>query len=402
MLFNNIKNEFPTLKNNSKLAYFDSAASTQTHQSVIDRMNLYYEYERCNVHRGDFHISKKVSDDCETARQQVADLLSTTSDKIMFTGGATEGLNMVANWNKNAPVVIISEVEHTANILPWLAQGRTIDNGKLVVLPIEESGYIDPEKAKDVFRENPNAFCSIASTSNVIGVTNDLYKLVSYAHEFNIKVCFDACQTISSHEMDVSSNTADYVVGSGHKMFGPTGIGFLYSRLGYDIHPPYRLGGGTVVSYNYNGNVDFYEGPLKHESGTPNIAGILGLGVAAEYIKFIGYDNIADRLKEIERWLYDAGLFDIPELTLVNRRGAFSDCRNVFSFTCNNLHPSDVSAFLGLDDVAVRVGKVCAHPIVNKVSNGKGIFRVSTHFYNTEEDCKNLVESIWKTLKKLA
>jgi len=148
--------------------------------------------------------------------------------------------------------------------------------------------------------------------------------------------------------------------------------------------------------------VEFYEGPLKHESGTPNIAGILGLGVAAEWIKFIGYDNIADRLKDLEQWLSEAGLFDIPELRLTNRRGVFSDCRNVFSFTSDKFHPSDISAFVGLDNVAVRVGKVCAHPIVNKVSGGKGIFRVSSHVYNTKEDCEKLVESIWKAIKKLS
>jgi cysteine desulfurase / selenocysteine lyase len=400
MLFNNIKSEFPTLIN-SELAYFDSAASTQTHQKVLDRMNKYYEHERCNVHRGDFKLSQDVSKDCDDARHLVAGLLNTTDDNIMFTGGATEGLNMVAHWHKNYPVVIISEAEHTANILPWLAQGRTIENGRLVVLPVEESGYIDPDKANEVFRKYPYAFCSLVSTSNVIGITNNLKKIIYYAHEHGIKICLDACQTISSHEIDTSKIFPDFVVGSGHKMFGPTGIGFLYSRLGFDLYQPYRLGGGTVNTYNFNGNIEFYKGPIKHESGTPNIAGILGLGIAAEYIKFIGYENISQRLKIVEDYLSEAGLFEIPELKLSHRLDS-KDCRNVFSFVTNNLHPSDISAFVGLDDVAVRVGKVCAHPIVNKISNGKGIFRVSTHIYNTKEDCDKLVESIWKSIKKLS
>jgi len=402
MLLDNIKNEFPTLKNNPDLVYFDSAASTQTHQSVLDRMTEYYEQERCNVHRGDFHISKKVTDDCETARTQVAELLNAKTDKVMFTSGATEGLNMVAHWHKNAPVVIISEAEHTANILPWLAQGRTVENGRLIVLPVNEAGYINPDQAVEVFKKFPYAFCSFASTSNVLGVTNELKRILHSAHDNGIKVCLDACQTLSSHQIDASNLFPDYVVGGGHKMFGPTGIGFLYSRLGFDIHGPYRLGGGTVNTYNFSGNVEFYEGPLKHESGTPNIAGILGLGVAAEWINYVGYDAIGESLKDIEYWLSEAGLFDIPYLKLVNRRGVFSDCRNVFSFTTDKFHPSDISAFLGLDNVAVRVGKVCAHPIVNKVSDGKGIFRVSTHIYNTKEDCEKLVESIWKAIKKLS
>lgn len=400
MFFDNLKDEFPTLKNNPSLVYLDSAASTQTHQRVLDAMSNYYEHKRCNVNRGDFKISQEVSQQIEDARMSVAKLIKAEPEQLMFTAGATEGLNIIAEWYKDVPYVIITEAEHTANILPWIAQGRTQENGRLIVLPVTDRGTINTEEACKLLEEHPGGLLSIHSHSNVTGIATNIKKLTKAAHDNGTKVVIDGCQTIGTHEF--LKGTIDHAVFSGHKMYGPTGIGFMYSRLPLERMRAVRQGGGSVTHYDFNGNIDFYDGPAKHEVGTPNIAGILGLGVAAEWIKFTGYDNIAESLKNIEQWLSEAGLFDIPELRLVNRRGVFSDCRNVFSFTTNKLHPSDISALTGLDNVAVRVGKVCAHPIVNKVSNGKGIFRVSTHVYNSKEDCEKLVESIWKVINKLA
>ena len=279
------KDQFPTLSNDNTLAYFDSAASTQTHQSVLDRMNKYYEHQRCNVNRGDFRISQEVSNEVEVAREQVADLINAKPEQIMFTSGATEGLNIIAEWYKDAPVVIITEAEHTANILPWIAQGRTIENGRLQVLPITEYGVVDIEHAVKVFEKFPYAVLSIHSHSNVTGIGTDYKKLTKAAHDHGITVVVDACQTIGTHEFDVY--TVDHAVFSGHKMYGPTGIGFMYSRVPMEILRAVRLGGGAVRHYDFSGNIDFYDGPTKHEVGTPNIAGILGLGIAAEWIKLL-------------------------------------------------------------------------------------------------------------------
>jgi len=392
-----MKEHFSTLINNPGLAYFDSAASTQTHQAVVNRIKQYYENERCNVHRGDFHISTKVSDECEDARWSVAKLINARPEQIMFTAGATDGLNMVAKWYENVKVVIISEAEHSANIIPWLVQGRTVDNGRLVVLPLSERGVIDPDVANETFKKYPDAVLSLISTSNVNGLTNDLKTIVGMAHNQGIPVCLDACQTLSSHNIDVEELQPDWLVASGHKMFGPTGIGFIYSKMDYNELRPIRFGGGTVHSYNFNGSVDFYDGPLKHEPGTPNISGILGLGVAAEWINFVGYDEIHDQLERVQNTLTKEGLFNINGMHLIHPSDSI---RNVFSFT-TDVHPADISMYLGLDDVAVRVGKVCAHPIVNKYGKGS-ILRVSTHLYNTEEDCKKLVKSLCQTIQKLS
>lgn len=398
MFSNSIKNEFPTLQNDTSLIYLDSAASTQTHQSVLKRMNKYYEEQRCNANRGDFPISQQISADIELAREQVAELINAKPEQIMFTAGATDGLNIIAEWYKDAPYVIITEAEHTANILPWIVQGRTIDNGRLIVLPITDRGTLDTNKACELLANYPNGVLSIHSHSNVTGIGTDYKKLTKAAHGQGIKVIIDGCQTIGTHEFD--PYTVDHAVFSGHKMYGPTGIGFMYSRLPYDRYRSVRLGGGSVVSYDLNGNVDFYDGPAKHEVGTPNIAGILGLGVAAEYINYIGYDEMVKHFTEIDFAMSDTDIFNLKGLDLIYKDYR-QNGRYVYTFNCNGFHPSDVSAFLGIQNIATRVGKMCAHPIVNKLSGGKGLLRVSPGIYNTKEDIEKLSEGLCKAIAKL-
>ncbi len=398
--FDNIswKSQFPTCNNDKTLAYFDSAASTQTQQSVLDRMNKFYEEQRCNVNRGDFPISQEVSEDIEVARGQFAELINAKPEQIIFTAGATDGLNIIANWYAHLPVVMISEAEHTSNILPWLAQGRTVENGRLVVLPLNDNGMLDLNELEKACKNYPYSLLSIIGTSNVTGITNPIKKITKIAHDSGVKVVVDYCQTIASKQVDVF--TIDHAVFSGHKMYGPTGVGMLYSRLSTDTMPSAKHGGGTVTDYDFDEGITYYEGPAKHEAGTPNIAGILGVGIASEWINFIGYDSIQRKLRETALCLSDAGLFDIDGLDIVYKSHGQHE-RNVYSFLVKDAHPSDISAMLGLDNVAIRVGKLCAHPYVNKLTDGKGILRVSTGVYNTEEDCKKLVESLCKAIKKL-
>lgn len=398
MFFDNLKDEFPTLKNNPSLVYLDSAASTQTHQRVLDAMSNYYEHKRCNVNRGDFKISQEVSQQIEDARMSVAKLIKAEPEQLMFTAGATEGLNIIAEWYKDVPYVIITEAEHTANILPWIAQGRTQENGRLIVLPVTDRGTINTEEACKLLEEHPGGLLSIHSHSNVTGIATNIKKLTKAAHDNGTKVVIDGCQTIGTHEF--LKGTIDHAVFSGHKMYGPTGIGFMYSRLPLERMRAVRQGGGSVTHYDFNGNIDFYDGPAKHEVGTPNIAGILGLGVAAEWINFIGYDKIDKHFIDMDFAMSETNIFNIKGLNLIYPSYR-QNGRNVYSFTCHGYHPSDVSALIGLDDVAVRVGKMCAHPIVNKVSGGKGVLRVSPGIYNTKEDIQKLSEALCKAIKKL-
>mgnify|MGYP003110015896 FL=1 len=176
------KAEWPTLINNPDMAYFDSAASTQTHVSVLNRMKKYYEEQRCNVNRGDYRISQIVSEDIERSRESVAEILNCKAENIVFTTGATQGLNMIAEWHKDAPAVIITEAEHTANIMPWIAQGRTVENGRLIVLPITDKGMLSINEANKIFEKNPHAVLSVHSHSNVSGIPLDYKGLCRAAH----------------------------------------------------------------------------------------------------------------------------------------------------------------------------------------------------------------------------
>ena len=183
-------------------------------------------------------------------------------------------------------------------------------------------------------------------------------------------------------------------------MYGPTGIGVLYSRLSFEQHRAVRLGGGSVVHYDFKGNVEFYDGPTKHEVGTPNIAGVLGLGRAAEWMNYLAYENFEKHFTDIDFAMSETDIFNIKGLNLIYPSYR-QNGRYVYTFTCEGYHPSDVSAFLGLQNVAVRVGKLCAHPIVNKVSSGKGVLRVSPGIYTSKEDIHKLSESICKAITKL-
>lgn len=399
----NIKHQFPTLANKPDLAYFDSAASTQTHESVLNAMDEYYRHNRCNIHRGDYEISRKVSDQVEVARECVADLINAKPEQIIFTQGATEGMNMIAEWFKNVPTVFITELEHSANVMPWLAQGRNTGNGRLQLIPTHENGDVDLGELQKTLENHQGSLVSIIATSNVSGCDTPWISIANIAKSNGCSVVVDACQTVGSHRFDVGSNpTIDFAVFSGHKMYGPTGIGVLYSQHDVNKLRPTKLGGGPVQHYDVTGNVVFHEGPTKHEPGTPNVAGILGLGVAAEWINYVGYDEIIDRIMTVNSWLVDAGLYDIKGLSCVNKQLelATASPANIASFVVRGAHPSDVGALLGSKGVAVRVGKVCAHHIVNKLSSN-GILRVSWSIYNTKEDCERLVEELCQAMNKL-
>ena len=246
---------------------------------------------------------------------------------------------------------------------------------------------------------------NVIGTSNVTGSDTQWQTLAGMAKQYGMTTCVDVCQTVGSHNFDVTQADIDFAVFSGHKMYGPVGIGALYVKHDVNELRAVRSGGGTINHYDLAGNIEWVDGPEKHEPGTPNIAGIIGMGVAAEWINYIGYEEIGNKIREVSSWLHEYQIHNIAGLRPLhyNLQTALlpelASVSNIISFV-PTAHPSDIGAILGSRNVAVRAGKLCAHPCVNKYSS-KGVLRVSWSIYNTKEDCKLLVEELCKAIQKL-
>ena len=284
------KKNFPTLANNPNLAYFDSAASTQTHNAVLKAMNNYYCNFRSNTNRGEYDISEQTSNALDIAKQQVADLINVSTDNLVFTSGTTQGLNIVSKWMKSAQRVILTEAEHNANIVPWLAQGKTQENGGISVLPINDfDGLIDLFALEKLLEEDSSGktIVSFCATSNVTGVMQPWQAIADLSHKYGATVCVDFCQSIAHSEVDLTETPVEFAVFSAHKMYGPTGIGVLYSSFDFDELTPQYFGGGAVESVTFD-SVSLRQGINKHCPGTPDIANIIGFGVAC-MLGFAGF-----------------------------------------------------------------------------------------------------------------
>ena len=394
------RDEFPTLKNNPELIYLDSAATTQTHRWVVERMNTYYNYNRATSHRGDYPLSNLVTDDYENARAQVANLINVPADNLMFTTGATQGLNYVAEWCKDVPVVIVSGAEHSSNIIPWLAQGRSIENGRLKVIPIKAytdgSQGFDLEVAQRIIERHPQSVLSITATSNATGFNTEWQTVKAIAHGVGTRVCLDITQTVAHNFVDLTKYPVEWAVFSAHKMYGPTGVGALYSRFGFENVRPLQFGGGQVDHLDFN-NALFKNSIERMEPGTQNIAGVLGFGVAAEFINYATYDEI----RRIEYNLYKAVVDnDVINSLPLDRLYPDKEQTSIFSFRSNKYSPYDIATILGSKGIAVRSGKVCAHPFVNNLSNN-GILRISIAPYNTLEDIELLGSKLVEAIEML-
>ena len=397
------KEDFLTLKNNPNLVYLDNAATTQTHRWVVERMNKYYNHQRATTHRGSYPLCDRATDDYELARQQVANLISADPSQLMFTTGATQGLNFVAEWHKDVPVAIISAAEHTSNIIPWLASGRSVENGRLKVIPIkvynDGSQGFDLEAARDILEKHPESILSITTNSNVTGFNSEWETLTRIAQTNGTSVCLDATQTIAHKKINVglgSKYMPDWLVFSAHKMYGPTGVGALFHRHGFSNIRPLTFGGGQIDHVDFN-NAMFKTSSERMEPGTQNIAGVLGFGVAAEFINYVTYEEI----KRIEYNLYDYFLAnkDIKELVELDRLYPDKELTTIFTFR-SKLSPYDIATILGSKNIAVRSGKLCAHPFVNTLSNN-GVLRISIAPYNTEQDIDILGSKLKDAIKLL-
>ena len=393
-----IRQDFPILSvliNGKPNTFLDSAASAQKPAQVIEKMRRLYLEEYANVHRGSYHLSEQITIAYEEARSKIHEFLNTKSDKeIVFVRNATEGINLVAaTWGrkylKAGDEVLISEAEHHANLVPWQALRDELGI-KLKIFKVNDKGeYLEEEYQK--LLSDKTKLVAVTGMSNVLGTIFPIKEITRQAHTVGAKVLIDACQYAVHQKIDVQDLDCDFLVFSGHKTYGPSGIGVLYGK--YDIlnsMPPYQYGGDMVDTVTYE-KTTFNEPPFRFEAGTPAIMQAIGLGEAVNYMMTLGMQNITAHEQELTRYTTEQ-LSAINGLKVV---GQAKDKGGVFSFNVEGMHPQDLAFILDKEGVAVRTGHHCAQPIVNRMGY-ESLARASLGLYNTKEDIDVLVGAIRK------
>tara|TARA_B100000315_G_scaffold96973_1_gene89163 strand:+ start:5536 stop:6807 length:1272 start_codon:yes stop_codon:yes gene_type:complete len=396
-----IREDFPILKqtvNGKPLVYLDNAATSQKPQSVIDALVRYYTTENSNVHRGVHTLSQLATDDYEEARGKVRAFLNAAEDReIIFVRGTTEGINLVAHSYGKANVgqgdeIIISGMEHHSNIVPWqfLCQER---GARLRVVPVNDAGELLIDEYERLLSPRTK-LVSITHVSNALGTVNPVKQIVEMAHRLGVPVLLDGAQAAPHCTVDVQDLGCDFYVFSGHKLYGPTGIGVLYGRAELlEAMPPYQGGGEMIKSVTMESTV-YGDLPHKFEAGTPNIAGSIGLGAAIDYIGNLGMDRIA----AYERELLEYGTECLSSLSNVRIIGTAQEKSGILSFVMDRVHPHDIGTILDGEGIAVRTGHHCAQPLMDRY----GILatsRASLAFYNTREEIDALVKGLDRVLE---
>ena len=398
---NRIREDFPILSkkvHGKNLVYLDNAATAQKPTYVIDKVNRYYTSMNANIHRGVHALSQEATERFESARIQIKQFINALGkNQIIFTRGTTEAINLVASsygrWKiTEGDEIIISHMEHHSNIVPWQLLCKE-KNAKLKIIPINDKGEIIYEEFERLVNERTK-FISVVYVSNSLGTINPVKKIINYAHQFNIPVMIDAAQAVNHIRVDVQDLDCDFLAFSGHKIYGPTGIGALYGKVELlDAMPPYQ-GGGDMISKVTFKETTYNELPHKFEAGTPDIAGAIGLGAAIEYVNKIGIENI----KEHEKSLLEYATKKIEEVPGLRIIGNAKDKTSVLSFVLENIHPHDIGTFLDFEGVAIRTGHHCTQPVMQRF-NIPATSRASFALYNTKEEVDVLVKGLIKIIE---
>ncbi|EAW33930.1 SufS family cysteine desulfurase [Lyngbya sp. PCC 8106] len=400
-----VRSDFPILHqdvNDHALVYLDNAATSQKPQVVIDALRNYYEGYNSNVHRGVHTLSAKATDEYEAARQKLVKFVNAASyQEIIYTRNASEAINLVAySWGLNnikaGDEIILSVMEHHSNLVPWqmLAQ-RT--GAVLKFVELTETQTFDLEQFKSLISPQTK-LVSVVHVSNVLGCINPVEEICKIAHKNGAKVLIDACQSLPHMPIDVQAMDCDWLVGSGHKMCAPTGIGFLYGKLEILKAMPPFLGGGEMIDEVYLDRFTFGELPHKFEAGTPAIGEAIALGAAVDYLMKIGMDKIHAYEQELTAYLFEK-LKDIPELTIYGPKPQAdgSGRAALASFTVGEIHANDLSTLLNDVGIAIRSGHHCTQPL-HQYLNVNGSARVSFYFYNTREEVDVFVTQLKETI----
>ncbi|WP_297489672.1 cysteine desulfurase [Acidocella sp.] len=366
-----LREDFPILRqkvHGKDLVFLDSAASAQKPRAVIDAMVHVMEAQYANVHRGLHYMSEKTSDAYEAVRDKIAVFINAGSrDEIVFTRNATESINLVAySWGRSAlapgDAVAVTEMEHHANLVPWQML-RDAHGTELRIIKITDTGEIDWESLEQVFADGRVKLLAVTQMSNVLGTYTPVERLARFAHAHGAKILIDGCQAVVHRRIDMHATDADFFVFSGHKLYGPTGIGVLYAKAEIlDAMPPFMGGGDMIASVSYEKST-WAKPPYRFEAGTPAIIETIGLGAAIDYVTGIGLDAIAVH----EQTLTEHALAVLPGVAGLRILGAAQDRGGVISFVMKDAHAHDIATLLDRQGIAVRAGHHCAEPLMGRL-----------------------------------
>ncbi|MAU99877.1 MAG: cysteine desulfurase CsdA [Euryarchaeota archaeon] len=399
-----VKEQFPILSKevkNKPLIYLDNASTTQKPASVIDEIQEYYECTNSNIHRGVHHLSQKATEEYEEARKKIQTFIGAKSSKeIVFVRGATEAVNLVANSYVNPLLfegdnIIISHMEHHANIVPWqlIAKQKNIE---IKVIPINEKGELVIEELDNLI-DKQTKFISLNHVSNSLGTVNPVEKLIKKAHQNNIRIMIDGAQAVQHMKVNVTDLDVDFYCFSGHKMYGPTGIGILYGKKEIlDEMEPYQGGGDMIKSVTFEKTI-FNDVPHIFEAGTPNIVGAIGLGKAIDFIE----KTTLEKIEEHEMDLLNYATKKISKIEGVRIIGTSDNKASVISFVMDGIHPHDIGTIMDNLGIAIRAGHHCTQPVMD-FYDIPATARASFAIYNTKEDVDKLIEGIEKTKEVFA
>lgn len=397
------KDDFPILNqkvNGLPLIYFDNAATSQKPNCVLETLENYYSKYNSNVHRGVHELSQQATNAYEASRETVSEFIgSKKSNQIIFTKGTTDGINLVArSWAaenlKKGDEVLISTMEHHSNIVPWQMVCDQI-GAKLIVAPIDQKGQLIMDEMIKMI-SSKTKLISISHVSNTLGTINPISEIIDVGHKNNCKVLIDAAQSIPHFSVNVEQLNCDFLVFSGHKIFGPTGVGVLYVKEEiYKEMKPF-IGGGDMIKEVTFDKTTYNEPPFMFEAGTPNIAGVIALAKAISYVQKIGMSKI----NSLENDLLSYATEELSKIDKLNIVGTAIQKASVISFNYEGLHPFDIGTLLDQMGIAIRTGHHCTQPLMNfyKIP---GTARASFAFYNTTEEIEIFIKSLKKVIKML-
>lgn len=395
-----IRNDFPILSTTvygKPLIYFDNGATTQKPKCVVDEIEKIYDTTNANVHRGVHYLSQQATDLAEEARVVVQQFINAKhSREVIFTKGTTESINLVAHsfcqqFCKEGDEVIISAMEHHANIVSWQLQ-ESIRGIKLRIIPINEKGELRIDEFKKLISPKTK-LVSIMHVSNVLGTINPIEEIISIAHNNDVPVLIDAAQSVQHLEIDVQKLDCDFLVFSGHKLYGPNGVGVLYGKERWlNQMPPYQGGGEMISRVSFKGTT-FNELPFKFEAGTPNYPDVIATATAIKYIKNIGLDSI----KAYEDQLLEYCSEKLTEIEGIRIFGTSDKKSSVISFLVGNIHHYDMGMLLDKMGIAVRTGHHCAQPLMDELGI-EGTVRVSLAFYNTKGEIDQFISCLKRVI----